>query len=697
MMYWKENTSLKRKLKYIFFIALIAWCLLSIPLIFQYLKSTSKKNIYKGWTFVEGIFTTTSILPYLNQSNQWEFYQGMLFKSCLSIHSTGSDIIFNDELCHVTTDDYKTYYVSVFSWNIRSDGVPVVLEDVFFTYNDILSHNTWKIWTLQKYTDIDVSQTTDGRLKIIFPQQSIDNTIFFKNYILPRHILNKFTLTQYQHDFAINPVYTRCASVMPQSTDQFSLIFDLADCEDTHLWFYQIKDTISFQDFENAISVWNSIVEFYEYPSGASWYVEQKLWTNNLVTLFFNTKSKKTRVRVRRALWWLIKHNFYIWDNQEYIKKSTEELFSYYASTWANIKSFMEGITNDDTVSKQSLLDSNIKQLPTKITITGTNQKLVYFVEDIKSLLTVEFKFDKSYDKVSIQHDKWAEYFPKSYSKTKKSTKYNIGPTPWNLNPWLNKYTIYGRDKKEKKVIAILNLYNLKWQITSSDLGLAPEDQKLLVLYYREPVSMFVIERLKKIFTEFDIINYFTFQWVDTAKELEWKLTMWDYDIVINTINMWFKKDFSKLFSTTDPKDNHSQYVNDRFVSLLQQYLTSNITQKGELLSTVNNIYQNDMPFVILWNAQKSLYVKPSVREKLDINWVELFDYNRRDIVYERLRLVENVSIDLENIWNIGDFFKFIFDSIKIQRDSFEETISNKEDNQWTGIVSITGQTNISK
>jgi len=81
---------------------------------------------------------------------------------------------------------------------------------------------------------------------------------------LPQHALIEPNLDMYQQSFAIEPVYNNCAKIKSQSTDQYSLIFDLSNCDNTNLGFYQIKNTISFDEFKNGIINGNgSIVDAY--------------------------------------------------------------------------------------------------------------------------------------------------------------------------------------------------------------------------------------------------------------------------------------------------------------------------------------------------------------------------------------------------------------------------------------------------
>jgi ABC-type transport system substrate-binding protein len=188
-------------------------------------------------------------LPYLNNDWQSKFYQGFLFDKCLDfeIDKDGRPE-YEDSLCHVTTRDYKTYYANISTGNIRSDGVPFTIDDVYFTYNDIIKNNTLDIPYLKAYSDVDISME-ENKIKIVFKNSSEDNTLFFTSYILPKHALINPNVDMYQQSFAIEPVYNNCAKIKSQSTDQYSLIFNLADCDDTNLGFYQIKNAISFDTF----------------------------------------------------------------------------------------------------------------------------------------------------------------------------------------------------------------------------------------------------------------------------------------------------------------------------------------------------------------------------------------------------------------------------------------------------------------
>ena len=141
---------------------------------------------------------------------------------------------------------------------------------------------------------------------------------------------------------------------------------------------------------------------------------------------------------------------------------------------------------------------------------------------------------------------------------------------------------------------------------------------------------------------------------------MEWKLTAWDYDIVINSIDMWLNKDISALFWSENSTKNPSQYSDARLLSLLKQYNESD--NKTKIVSEINSIYANDMPIVMLWKEYEIVHVKNDIYEKLDIENLNLYEYNWRNLIYDNLSLTENIYIDKDEIKNLKNFWRFIKD-----------------------------------
>jgi len=118
---------------------------------------------------------------------------------------------------------------------VWSDGTPVDIDDIYFTYKNIIIDNIRNIPTLNTYNDIAIEKTSDTSLKLTFTKRSIDNKLFFTYHILPRQVLADKTFDYYRTEFAQKPIYTKCAKLKPQSNDLNSLVFDVSKCDQTYL------------------------------------------------------------------------------------------------------------------------------------------------------------------------------------------------------------------------------------------------------------------------------------------------------------------------------------------------------------------------------------------------------------------------------------------------------------------------------
>lgn len=617
---------------------------------------SSNKTNSKWWTFVEGIFDSTSYLPYLRTDGQSSFYQGLLFNSCLKYSITSEWMQFKDDLCHVSTKDNKEYSVTINPGTIRSDGTPLSLDDIFFTYQDIIIKNKRWIRTLTPYKDVTIAKESDSSFKVNFPAASIDNKLFFTQYILPQHVLKNFDFQSYRELFAVQPIYTNCANIVSQTSDQYSLIFNLVNCTDTSLNFYQIKNHQSFAAFKSVIDEKkSSIVDIYLGDETFPWYEQHNLLTNKIITVFFNTNSDKLRVRTRRALGGLIKRNFYSSWYTNYLLKNTDWLFDVFLSTGTNIKEYLNTSYDDDTVAKKDLIDSWIEPLAREITIKGENKKFVFYTETEPSKTWLSVYVDTAYERIAMQYNQKL-ISPISYSAKDKKAEFSLGTSVRNFWTGLNKYIILWWKNDKKITLATVDVYNVveEKEVFTGDI------QPISIIYYDAPLYNAIVLNLQSIFTKFNISNYFTFERINSLEDLEGRLLLGDYDIMINTIDMGLKKDITKLFATDSAMKNPSQYQNTKLISLLKQYTEK---QSQRTLNEINNIYAKDMPFVVLWKAFVPMQVKNNVAEKLFWTWsksLELYDYNRRDLVYKNLKLVNTVHIDGKKVWNYKNFSLFM-------------------------------------
>lgn len=652
-------------LRYVFFLSLFWRVLISIYIWYQYVWWSSTQVSNKWGTFVEGIFGNTSYLPYLRNDTQSNFYQWLLFNSCLKPSYDKNAPTYVPDLCAITTTDNINYTIALNKWFIRSDWTPLSIEDIYFTYHEILRSNMRDIPSLSQYSSLTVAKDTNNTIKVTFPIASSYNNLFFTNYILPKHVLINAELRDYTSLFAFKPVYTNCSNLVSQSNDEYSLVFNLVNCNQTNLNFYQVKNMVSFDAFKNTINNWwDSIIDAYIGDENLRWYQAKKILTNQLITVFFNTRSDKLSVRGRRVLWWLIKHNFYDSWYEDYFKKNDDGLFDVFQSTWGDVKNLLNRDYTNNMITKSDLEDSDVKPLPKAISLPWENQKLVYFIETW-TLVSTEFTFNKWYDKVTMDY-KWKSYTPKHFVKWGKTGWFTFWVTENNFASWLNKYSIYGYDKNKKTLLASLDIYNVIPEITTEEV-IVGEPVKFTVVYYSDYINDFVMNRMQKIFNDADIGQNFTFEKITTPQELQWRLMVGDYDLLINTVDMWLKKDLTKLFSTDKSDINPSQYQNQKFTTLLKQYIAADEKSKKKSLVEINSIYSKDMPFVVLGKEYLTINFKPDIMEKLFASWHywDMDEYGRRNYIYKNLKLVNNVQIDGKRIWNFDNFSKFLTNAIK--------------------------------
>jgi hypothetical protein len=229
----------------------------------------------------------------------------------------------------------------------------------------------------------------------------------------------------------------------------------------------------------------------------------------------------------------------------------------------------------------------------------------------------------------------------------------------------LNKYSIYGYDKNKKILIASLDIYNVVPETQLEETAIEPV--KLTIVYYSNYINDFVVARLQRIFQDANISENFVFEKITTPQELQGRLMVGDYDLLVNTVDMGLKKDLTKLFSTDKSEVNPSQYQNQKLITLLKQYVSADDKGKKKPLVEINSIYSKDMPLVILGKEYLTINFKPNVMEKLVSTGadIEIDEYNRRKYIYKNLKLVTNIHIDGKRIWNFDNFSNFITTSIK--------------------------------
>ena len=685
MWYTPYETSVWKKLwKYSFWVVLVLWILVSFVFLYFYLLATWSQEDKKWGTFVEWIFDEVSYLPYLKWDDQSVFYQKFLFRSCLNLYKDDEEhgmingvymwenLWYAQDLCKVYTEDNQNYVLRIADENaVWSDWVPVTIEDIFFTYDEILRKNRREISSLNTRNSVKVS-LEDWKVNVTFPTVSTDNANFFVNAILPKHVVESMDLGTYRDYFSLAPVINWCAKIMPQSKDVNSLIFDVNACNDTNFAYYQVKNYGSFEDFEKFLEWKNekAIVDVYGSMYSLEWFTWQNVLTSKLLWVFFNTDSGKANVRLRRSLWGLIYHNFFTGGYEKYIKEYDWEFLNYYVSAWENVTELLNRLTLeewDDTIDTNDLKDSWAQELPKNMSINWVDRKFVFFMQKPEDSRDLEIKFSNEFSNIKVKSSAdWSTRSPKNYKTKDKKIVYKL--VNWqNLKVWVNNFTISWFIKNKTYTIASIDVYVFD-RISASQT----EDNqwKLSVLYYNDPASIYAIQQMRDIFKNAWILENFIFEPVYNAEELEWKLLMGTYDVFVWTVDLGSRKDILPLFWTEDPLLNPSRYRNPILNSLINQYYKTN---DEYVKSQINIILAQDMPIIFIGNTYEPIQLQEKIKEDVFVkdNWEEkeVYAYRWRYDIYSHYSIVHAVRLNPKNAWNKDNFENFLISSLFTEED----------------------------
>ena len=668
-----ESSSPKRIMTYFFYVVCAFWLLTTAILGYQFLNENWEVVDQKWGTFVEAIFDEISYLPYLKNDWQSVFYQSFLFDSCID-YTTLNDEWLEWTNCKIITQDYQTYYISV-EWTGKqwSDGTPWSLDDVYFTYDTIIRQNVWDIKTLNAYKELKI-EPEEGRIKITFPTSTTDNNYFFTYFILPKHILGAAQYWDYIWAFAASPITSACWKLQPRTSDPQSLIFNLMNCKDTNLAYYQIKNYQDFETFsKSVIEEGNTIVDMYAHQLQLWDYARKNIIKSDILSFFFNTKSQKMKVRLRRALWGLINAKFYIGDEYwKFLKMYREPLLSTFYSNWDNIKEFINRVSlteKDEGVGQQELEDSWVQALKTPISINGVERKFVFYTPKREDTFNLEIKFSNQFENIKITDTKWHSFSPTNYKKTDKKLSYPL-EVGKNLNQWLNQYTIIGSIKWKTYTIANIDLYMIDISEQNNEAPDEANNWKINVVYYNNLESNFAVKQFKKILEDAWILDNFTFAQVSSPEALEAKLVMGDYDIILNTINIGMKKDILRILTTSEATINPSKYTNPNLTNLFKQYTKA--SQKDGIVEQINQIFAQDMPFVIVWYPYDFVNLRSNLMNSAFWTDEFMYEYNWRYHLYHHITLLQSKKLDISKLKDIKWFISHLMEKINfsLEKDS---------------------------
>ncbi len=525
----QSHPSQNHIVRYSMYMLLFVRILLFGYLYYEYLVSKTDSAPTKWWTLIEWVTSRISYMPYVSNSLNDRFYQNLLFRWCQSYLNSGAQIIYEQDLCNVITDDHKTYVVSI-SWTWTwSDEAPVTIEDILFTYESVLQQNIWSLPHGKAYENLAIQKLSSNSLTVTFPRASKDNMQFFVHAILPNHILANKERSRYEEEFAVAPITNGC-SKLTNSRDTNSLIFDVGTCPDTRLKYYQVKNTTLESIAEDP-----GIIDMYIGNAVIPNYKTGTIMTNDYVGIFFNMQRGKLSIYGRKN-------------------------------------------------------------------VVGLLNKYLYLPENNLPIVKEHFLFEN--------YPEWV---------TDKST-----------------------------------IRNAWWDNASGNT--------IRVIYYSsDPLYTHIISVMKNIMEQEWLIDYFTFEGFADSKDYLNALNTKSYDIVVQTLALWAKKDISSMFLSDDPLSNPSLYVNANMASQINDYFASSLQRQYTIKPIIAGLYSTDIPFFIIGKSIAHLNVKPSIDLDMTTRWdIATARYK----IFHDAVIIHKPQVTKRDLLNWKKFWSFILSEL---------------------------------
>lgn len=645
-----------RRMKILYLSLFVFWFFISLVLWYQYLLFSADKWAGRWGTFVEAISTNVSYLPYWWTTANDVYYQGLLFPSCLTYNWTW----YQDNLCKVSTDDNVNFVVDVI-WDKKwSDDREVTVDDVFFTYNELVRNNFWKIWYLDAYSALKILKKDDWTIHVEFPFASVDNLNFFTQYILPKHIVDWMNLEQYKTDFARNPVYGWCARISEKSKDISSFVLEMDGCDFTSILYYQLKYFWSNAEFETYNKEWgSSVIGLYNTFAKQPWFNEYKVLTDKYMTIFFNNESKQLNKDIKRELWWYINSHIYTWDFENYFFKD-QLLFETFWSNWSNLEHQIINKNPNLDVSKDGLESLNINKIPNEIVFSWTKEKQVYYLDIMpeSGKFAVYLKSAKKYDSLIITQNDWTWTNRLPFIDSNNRYQFTLDIST-NIKEWLNKYAIKWYNKDKIETLADIDIYYLNLPAVNEDnkQEYIAQKWKIKVIYFMDDATRFVAKKFEEILKQSELDQYFYFVWYEKSSEFDAKLLSKDYDVVISQFDFARKKDFSSFLLTDVATINPSLYTNQNMASYISDYVHQKGDVKESLKLQINDIYANDMPFVVLGQIVNPYYLSS---EYSILSWWNVYSVEElKDELLRNIEISSNLRLDKNKVlsWTVMQEF----------------------------------------
>ena len=625
--------TLKDFKRYLFFVLIFLWVLVFSHLFYIYLKNLWVEKAVKGWVIIEWIVKNDNVqivnpIPYFSNNYYSKYLQSILFKWCLNSK-------WEEDLCNITTKDNKVFDITL-KWDYYwSDGRKLTLDDIYFTYNDIILKNSLQLKNVIP-NSIKTIEKNENSIKVTFNEASINNLSFFKNYILPKHIfknINKDNIAKYLDNF----VNITCSKIDPKSDFINNIIFDYSKCKDYYINKYQFVILNNENELSNLLT-WKNKVDLYDAYENVNKnsFKRFDIRLSKRYAIFWNVKRKwqnDIKVFLSNAILSWLKENLDL-RNKLYFNWYWLFVLPDTDLSW-NLSSIL---FNEEVQKQKKKYEAGFRKVNWNILKYKQWENNKFFVKNIKNTLLFNITLLKNdYDKVSISSNKRPEYFPKSYEKWKNTFQYGISEKFKNVLEWKNIYTVYWYYGEEKTKLFDIILYYKKLDYPKFNVKYKP----IKIVYLNKWVVKNIWDVVTNVISK---IYPWNVEWNALDKSKYKKILQdEDYDIAIAWVNFEWK-DISPIFKTKDPLSNPSLFANPSFASLIKQDLIApNDKLREKVFKELNKIYQENIPVVFIWNEKKYLFINKKYNPK-DLDYT-YFENRKKFIKSTILKKIKQASL----------------------------------------------------
>lgn len=619
-------------------IIVLIWAIITGFILYDYTISLFEVESTKWWTFVEAITEPLSFLPYRWDPEKNHFFQTLLFRGCITMPWLETNVSGDrtKDLCQIITLSPKEYEIIINSGFLWSDKTAITIDDVFFTYQHIIKENRRQQSYLETYNTITLTGKTENSFRISFPSHIKDHDFFFSLPILPSHALENITVAEaYTALFSREPITSTCVTLDTTTNDPSSLVFDMSQCRDNNINYYQLKsfdsDTALTAYLENNAS--KKFLSLVPGQNNISWYKLLPVYDDSFMTVFFNTQSARLTPRIQRAIAWYIDNYFRKQTHEWYLGQYTG-IVNTFQSDGADVVTYIQEKNPRLTYDRKWLEQAWVSPLPESVSVDGINNKRAFFLPaQTDTSYSFSLVTDQEMPSIQWQSDKSKKALTITSDRSKKN--HRITMTLWpneQIQEWVNTITIKW---KENKVVDI-DIYYLGQTNTESE---TTETNKLKLVYYKSALSDYIIAQLEKVFAQWWLTSVIDIVWYDNIDNYHDILNSKEYDITLAPVRMSSAYDIATILSTNDPTINPSLSNNPPLINLFTQYANE---ATRNLENQIRTTMGTQMPFFILGQHNYAYHI----RDSITFNYTGVLSLDTlRWTLLNNISLVSHVSV----------------------------------------------------